>query len=502
MNMVSDQSKHFQFDNTYSRLPERFYARLDPTPVQEPGLIKVNRSLARRLGLDPNFLETPTGANILAGNHVPDGAEPIAMAYAGHQFGGWVPQLGDGRAILLGEVICSDGRRHDVHLKGSGLTPFSRNGDGRAWVGPVLREYIVCEAMAALGIPTTRALAAVSTGETVMREGMFPGAVLARVASSHIRVGTFQYFATRQDVDALRLLSDHVIDRHYPEARNSQNLYMALLENVIARQAELIAKWMAVGFVHGVMNTDNMSISGETIDYGPCAFMDTYHPETVFSSIDHMGRYAYGNQPKIGHWNLSCFASSILPLIDPNEEAAVEAATEKLNHYSEQFHTAWTSALRAKIGLLDHQGGDADLAQELLDCMAANKVDYTLAFRRLCEMSNLTDPETGSPDKPFSTLFEDPSAAQGWLVKWRTRLTREGRSELERQIAMRAMNPAYIPRNHRVEEVIAAAIEGDFDPFEKFVDVLSRPFDDQPRNIDFQNPPLPEEIVRETFCGT
>jgi len=502
MNMDSDHSKNFRFDNTYSKLPERFYARLDPTPVQEPGIIKVNRLLARRLGLDPNFLETPTGANILAGNQVPEGAEPLAMAYAGHQFGGWVPQLGDGRAILLGEVIGSDGRRHDVHLKGAGQTPFSRNGDGRAWIGPVLREYIVSETMAALGIPTTRTLAAVTTGEAVMREATYPGAVLVRVASSHIRVGTFQFFDARQDVEALRLLSDHVIDRHYPEARDSQNPYLALLEGVIARQATLIAKWMAVGFIHGVMNTDNMSISGETIDYGPCAFMDIYHPETVFSSIDHMGRYAYGNQPKIAHWNLSCFTSSILPLIDPNEEAAVEAATDKLNSFSEQFNSTWASYLGSKVGLLDHQDGDAGLAQELLDCMAVNKADFTLTFRRLCDLSNQKDFENDSQDEPFTALFEDQSMAEGWLVKWRARLSQEGRSQLERQTAMRAMNPAYVPRNHRVEEIIAAALEGDFHPFEKFIDILSRPFDDQPRNIDFQNPPLPEEIVRETFCGT
>jgi uncharacterized protein YdiU (UPF0061 family) len=500
--MVLSSSNQFQFDNTYSRLPEHFFARLDPTPVQQPGLIKVNRLLARHLGLDPDFLETPTGANILAGNRVPEGAEPLAMAYAGHQFGGWVPQLGDGRAILLGEIIGSDGQRHDVHLKGAGRTPFSRSGDGRAWIGPVLREYILSEAMAALSIPTTRALAVTTTGETVMRESRFPGAVLARVASSHIRVGTFQFFSARQDIDALRLLSDHVIDRHYPEARNSPNAYLALLEEVIARQAKLIAKWMTVGFIHGVMNTDNMSISGETIDYGPCAFMDTYHPETVFSSIDRMGRYAYANQPKIAQWNLSCLASSILPLINPNEEAAVKAVTDKLNCFQEQFDIAWGSSFKSKIGLLDHRDGDADLVQELLNCMATNKADFTLTFRRLCDISVRKDSKNNSLDEPFTTLFEDQSAADHWLVKWRARLCLQEWSELEQQKSMRATNPSYIPRNHRVEEVITSALEGEFSPFEKIIDVLSLPFDDQPENINFQNPPQQEEIVHETFCGT
>jgi len=500
--MVLTSSNQFKFDNTYSKLPEYFFARLDPTPVQKPSLIKVNHLLARHLGLDPKFLETPDGANILVGNQVPEGAEPIAMAYSGHQFGGWVPQLGDGRAILLGEIIDTDGRRQDVHLKGAGRTPFSRSGDGRAWIGPVLREYILSEAMAALQIPTTRALAVTATGETVMREGNFPGAVLARVASSHIRVGTFQLFSAKKDVEALRLLSNHVIDRHYPEARNSSNEYLALLEGVITRQAELIAKWMGVGFIHGVMNTDNMSISGETIDYGPCAFMDTYHPQTVFSSIDRMGRYAYAKQPEIALWNLSCFASTILPLINQNEETAVKEASDKLNCFQEQFDLVWSSSFRSKIGLLNHHDGDAGLAQDLLNCMAANKADFTLSFRRLCDLSTNKDSKKTNLDDTFTTLFEDQSAAEHWLVKWRARLHLEERSELDRQINMRATNPTYIPRNHRVEEVIIAALKEDFGPFKKIVDVLSLPFDDQPKNFDFQNPPQQNEIVLKTFCGT
>jgi uncharacterized protein YdiU (UPF0061 family) len=500
--MVSDHLNQFRFDNTYSRLPERFYARLNPTPVKKPRLIKVNRLLAIKIGLNPDFLETPAGINILAGNKIPDGADPIAMAYAGHQFGGWSPQLGDGRAILLGEVVSSDGQRHDLHLKGAGQTPFSRNGDGRAWIGPILREYIVSEAMATLGIPTTRALAAVTTGETVMREGPFPGAVLMRVARSHIRVGTFQYFAARKDTEALRLLSDHIIEKNYPEAQNSSNSYLALLESVIKQQSELIAKWMAIGFIHGVMNTDNMSVAGDTIDYGPCAFMDNFNPETVFSSIDQMGRYAYNNQPQIAHWNLSCFASAILPLINTNEKAAVEAATDKINSFPEQYFAAWASIFGSKIGLVDQQKGDADLAQDLLDCMARNKADFTLTFRRLCDISKDKDQENRLPDELFTTLFEDKSAAEVWLVRWRRRLFKEGQTNLERQTAMRAINPAYIPRNHRIEEIIVAAFDGNFDPFEKFIEILSQPFDEQIENVGFQSPPLPEEIVRATFCGT
>jgi uncharacterized protein YdiU (UPF0061 family) len=483
-------------------LPERFYARLGPSPVQEPGLIKVNRLLANSIGLDPNFLETPTGINILSGNQIPIGADPIAMAYAGHQFGGWVPQLGDGRAVLLGELVGPDGSRYDLHLKGSGQTPFSRNGDGRAWVGPILREYIISEAMAALGIPTTRALAAVTTGETVMREGPYPGALLARIASSHIRVGTFQYFSAKNDLEALRILSDHIINRHYPEARNSSNSYLSLLEKIIEKQAKLIAKWMSVGFIHGVMNTDNMSIAGDTIDYGPCAFMDNYHPGKVFSSIDQMGRYAYGNQPLIAHWNLSCLASTMLPLINNKEESAIEAATEKLNLYPEQYDEIWTSTFCSKIGLLDQKENDVDLINNLLECMSKNNADFTSAFRQLSKMLKEGDQNNKLLDERFTSLFEDQTAAVGWLVKWRQRLSQESRSDLERQKAMHAINPAYIPRNHRIEEIIKAALEGDFSPFEKLNDILLHPFEEQIENIEYQVPPLPEEIVHKTFCGT
>jgi uncharacterized protein YdiU (UPF0061 family) len=363
---------HLPFDNSYARLPKQFFAAVEPTPVDKPRLIRLNRDLAEELGLDPDWLASPEGVEVLAGNRIPGGAQPIATAYAGHQFGSFVPQLGDGRAILLGEVVDRQGRRRDIQLKGSGPTPFSRRGDGRAALGPVLREYLVSEAMAVMGLPTTRALAATLTGETVARETFLPGAVLTRVAASHIRVGTFQYFAARQDVAALRHLADHVIARHYPDAAASGQPYHALLEGVIGRQAELIARWLLIGFIHGVMNTDNMSIAGETIDYGPCAFMDTYHPGTVFSSIDYQGRYAYANQPKIGLWNLARLAETLLPLLTENADDAVAQAQSLLEGYGPRFEAIYRSGLRHKLGLSTEMDGDIELAQELLEAMANN----------------------------------------------------------------------------------------------------------------------------------
>ncbi len=498
MNIATDNSARIPFDNSYARLPERFFARLDPTPVDAQGLIKINYPLARHLGLDPDFLGSPRGVDILAGNSVAEGSEPLAMAYAGQQFGGWVPQLGDGRAHLLGEVIDGDGVRRDLALKGSGRTPFSRGGDGRAGIGPVLREYVLSEAMAVLNIPTTRALAAVTTGEEIYRDNAVPGAVLTRVAGSHIRVGTFQFFAARQDAEALRVLADHVIARHYPEVRDAANPYLSLLEQVIANQAALIAKWMAVGFIHGVMNTDNMLISGETIDYGPCAFMDGYDPAKVFSSIDQGGRYAYQNQPAIAQWNLASFASSILVLVDPDQDTAVAAAEAAVNGFFDVYNAAWSAALRAKIGLAEERPGDPDLAQDLLDRMAANGADFTLTFRRLGEVAKDDD----TADASVADLFDDPASCSDWLAKWRARLAHESRDDAARQTAMGAINPAYIPRNHRVEQVIQAALGGDLAPFETLLEVLSRPFDDQPHHADFQNPPRPDEVVHETFCGT
>ncbi len=372
---------HIPFDNSYAALPDRFYTRQAPTPVAKPGLVAINARLARELGIDPKALRTADGVRALAGNAVPDGADPLAQAYAGHQFGGWSPQLGDGRAILLGEVIDTNGIRRDIQLKGSGPTPYSRMGDGRAWLGPVIREYLVSEAMHALGIPTTRALAVVTTGEQVMRETALPGAVLTRVASSHIRVGTFQYFAARQDIEGLRALTDHVIARHYPEVGNA----LELLDAVIARQARLIAQWMGVGFIHGVMNTDNSHVAGETIDYGPCAFMDGYHPDTVFSSIDQFGRYAYANQPQIAVWNMAQLASCLLPLMGDDQDRAVEQATAAVHRFPDLYQAAWMDIFRAKIGLSQAEDGDADLIQDLLTRMAAARADFTNTFRALAE---------------------------------------------------------------------------------------------------------------------
>jgi uncharacterized protein YdiU (UPF0061 family) len=489
---------HFPFQNTYTALPANFFARVVPTPVASPKLIKLNRRLAVHLGLDPDRLESPEGAEILAGKRVPDGADPIAMAYAGHQFGHFVPQLGDGRAILLGEVIDADGVRRDIQLKGSGPTPFSRRGDGRAALGPVLREYVVSEAMAALGVPTTRSLAAVMTGESVLRETPLPGAVLTRVASSHIRVGTFQYFAARGDTDGVRRLADHVIARHYPELANADRPYHALLGGVVARQAELVARWLLIGFIHGVMNTDNTSISGETIDYGPCAFMDHYDPATVFSSIDEQGRYAYGNQPRIALWNLTRLAECLLPLLNETQDKAIEEAQASLGEFIEKFDTAYQAGLRSKLGLVTAREEDRALAQDLLDAMAKNEADFTLTFRRLSDAA--LDP---ADDSAVRQLFADPAAYDEWAVRWRQRINEEPQQPAARQAAMRAVNPAFIPRNHGVEAVIDAAVNrDDFAPFEELLAVLSKPYQDQPAFAAYADPPKPEQRVLQTFCGT
>ncbi|HEY2133520.1 MAG TPA: YdiU family protein, partial [Acetobacteraceae bacterium] len=445
---------HINFDNSYARLPDRFYARLDPTPVAAPTLIRVNRALAEILGIDPDALASPDGVAILAGNQVPPGAEPMALAYAGHQFGHFVPQLGDGRANLLGEVVGRDGIRRDIQLKGSGQTPFSRSGDGRAALGPVLREYLVSEAMAALGIPTTRTLAAVTTGEPVWRDAMLPGGVLTRVAASHIRVGTFQYFAARNDTEAVRQLADHAIARHYPQAASAENPYRALLEGVVAAQADLVAQWLLVGFIHGVMNTDNCAISGETIDYGPCAFMDAYDPGAVFSSIDQQGRYAYGNQPRIALWNLTRLAECLLPLLGDDEEAAKQT----LLGFAPRFQAAYFAGLRRKIGLSSVQEGDDNLTQDLLNLMATDTADFTLTFRSLCAAA-----EAPAHDATVRALFKDSGAYDAWAARWRARLAHESTPEA----VMRAANPAFIPRNHLVEAALSAAVErADFQPFE------------------------------------
>ncbi len=487
----------FPFDNSYARLPDRFYARLAPTPVSAPRLLRLNLPLAAELGLDATALAAPGGVAVLAGNRVPAEAQSLAMAYAGHQFGGFSPQLGDGRAILLGEVIDRQGRRRDIQLKGSGPTPFSRNGDGRAAIGPVLREYIISEAMYRLGIPTTRSLAAVATGDYVFREQPLPGAVLTRVAASHIRVGTFQYFAARGDRDGLQSLADHVIDRHYPEARAAANPYRALLDLVMDRQAKLIAQWMGVGFIHGVMNTDNMTLSGETIDYGPCAFIDTYHPATVFSSIDSQGRYAFANQPRIAQWNLARLAETLLPLFADDSDAALQEAQAAIDAFPTLFEPALTDVMRAKLGLAAKQDGDLALAQDLLERMANGGADFTLVFRRLAGAAVPGDGET-----VLRALFSEPAALDPWLVRWRTRLADEPTDPAERHAAMLLANPAIIPRNHRVEEAIAAALANDLGPFERLLAAIDAPFQERPELLVYQEPPKPHEVVQQTFCGT
>jgi uncharacterized protein YdiU (UPF0061 family) len=491
----------FNFENTYARLPERFYSRLGPTPVTAPRLVKVNVELALSLGLDPDALASAEGVEILAGNRVAEGSEPVALAYAGHQFGHFVPQLGDGRANLLGEVMGSNGVRYDIQLKGSGPTPFSRRGDGRAALGPVLREYIVSEAMVALGVPTTRALAAVTTGEQVLRETFLPGAVLTRVAASHLRVGTFQYFAAQGDTEGTRRLADYAIARHYPEAAQEKRPYRALLDGVISRHGALVAQWMLLGFIHGVMNTDNASISGETLDYGPCAFMEAYEPDQVFSSIDRNGRYAYGNQPHAAHWNLTRLAEAMLPILgqeEGGEEAALSSAREALSAFAPQFEAARGAGLRRKLGLATEREGDRALAEDLLERMAANRADFTLTFRRLCDAAAGPEGDVG-----VSALFADPGAYNSWAAGWRRRLEDESVSAQARTAAMRRTSPALIPRNHVVEAALeAAVVRQDFQPFERLLDVVSRPYEDRPDLERYTTPARPEECVSQTFCGT
>src|SRR5580692_2474313 len=418
--------------SSYANLPPRFFTKLDPTPVAQPRVIRFNRELAGELDPDLAALNAGAVAELFSGNAVPAGLVPIAMAYAGHQFGHFVPQLGDGRAILLAEACDRAGRRRDIQLKGSGRTPYSRGGDGRAALGPVLREYLVSEAMHALGIPATRALAAVSSGESVRREELLPGAILTRVALSHVRVGTFEYFAARGDVNATRILADYVIERHYPQAKHSKEPYLRLLTEVASRQASLIASWMHVGFIHGVMNTDNMALSGETIDFGPCAFLDAYDPDTVFSSIDQSGRYAYANQPHAAQWNLARFAETLLPILDPSPERAVELANEVISAFSMRFAQHWLTGMRRKLGLLSSEDGDREFIQELLDAMHRNQADFTLTFRGLCGAAHVVGAESN-----LRVLFTNPSACDEWVVKWKSRLAHEPRDPGARAAAMR-----------------------------------------------------------------
>ena len=486
----------FGFLHTYGALPERFYSRVNPTPVANPELVVFNTRLAEELGLNAAAVEREAAA-MFSGNHPPEDASPVAMAYAGHQFGGFVPQLGDGRAILLGEIKGRDGILHDIQLKGAGATRFSRSGDGRAVIGPMLREYLVSEAMHALGVPTTRSLAVVTTGEKVYRDRALPGAILTRVAASHVRVGTFQYFASRGDHEGLRVLLDYVIARHYPETRTAESPALAVLKEVARRQVDLITRWMLIGFIHGVMNTDNMAISGETIDYGPCAFMDEYDPKTVFSSIDSLGRYAYTNQPAIAQWNLARFAETLIGLIDPDTDKAIALATGVLEPFIDQFDDLFLSGMRRKLGLAAAEDADGELIRTLLTLMQESRADFTLTFRRLA----LT---AGDPAQQplLRELFLPTSNIDGWLREWRARLTRETRVASDRAADMRASNPAYIPRNHRVEAALTAAESGDYTPFKKLLSILQRPHEDQPEASEYGLPPQPQERVLQTFCGT
>lgn len=484
------------FQHSYATLPARFYARVEPAKVTDPQVVIFNRALATELRWNPD-MDNSHAAALFSGNELAEDSTPIAMTYAGHQFGTFVPQLGDGRAILLGEIRDRHGVLRDVQLKGSGRTPFSRGGDGRAALGPMLREYLISEAMHALHIPTTRSLAVVTTGEQVYRTDVLPGAVLTRVAASHIRVGTFQYYAARGDQEAIKELLDYVIDRHYPEAREAEVPALAVLEAITARQAALIAEWMRVGFIHGVMNTDNMALSGETIDYGPCAFMDRYDPSTVFSSIDLGGRYSYTNQPGIAQWNLARLAETLLPLIDADEKRAIELATEVIESFVEQFEAAFLVHMRRKTGLVGAEDGDADLISSLLAAMHKAQADFTLTFSGLSRAA-----QSPSEDAALYELFTAPADIDGWLEAWRARLVLDPQTPAERAETMRLANPEFIPRNHRVEAALQAATAGDMQPFHTLLGILQRPYEQQPEAAEFTQPPPPSEEKYKTFCGT
>ena len=484
-----------RFDDSFARAFPELCEPWQAEPNPDPRLLVLNRDLATQLGFDPVALERPEGVALLVGAAVPAGVQPVAQAYAGHQFGGFAPRLGDGRALLIGEVVDPEGGRRDFHLKGSGRTPFARGGDGRAAVGPMLREYVISEAMHALGIPTTRSLAVVATGEQVNRERLLPGAVLTRVAASHIRVGTFQYAALQRDPALVQRLADHVIARHHPQALQSENPYVALLRSVIDVQASLVARWMAVGFVHGVMNTDNTTISGETIDYGPCAFLDAFDPQTVFSSIDHSGRYAFGNQSAIAQWNLARLAETLLPLIAADPDEAVAHATEVLHTFAGRYREHWGTAVRAKLGLRDCHDDDLLLGDDLLAMMHRQQVDLTSAFRGLSSLVR-------GDARPVRVLFGDPAPFDAWVDRYRTRLAMQAADPKVVAAEMDRVNPLYIPRNHRVEEALDAATAGDLDPFRRLVDAVSQPFDERPGLEGYAVPAPHGGRPYRTFCGT
>jgi serine/tyrosine/threonine adenylyltransferase len=482
-------------DGTFERDLPGLYEPWQADRAPDPELLALNEELARELGLEPDVLRSPPGVDLLVGNLAPEGSRTVSQAYAGHQFGGFVPRLGDGRALLLGEVEDRHGKRRDLHLKGSGRTPFARGGDGKAAVGPMLREYVIGEAMHALGVPTTRALAVVATGEDVVREVLLPGAVLARVAASHLRVGTFQYAALQQDAGLLDRLVAHAIERHHPDAAEAPRPALALFEAVVEAQASLVARWMLVGFIHGVMNTDNTTISGETIDYGPCAFMEAFDPATVFSSIDHAGRYAYGNQPQVAMWNLARLAETLLPLIDESAEAAVEAATGVLETFPGRYQQHFAAGMRAKLGLREERNGDVELVDDLLSLLHAQSIDFTLGFRSL---SGALRDHT-EPPAPFTAA---DAAFEAWADRHRARLAAEGTAPADAADAMDQVNPLYIPRNLRVEEALAAATAGDLGPFHRLVEVVVRPFEERP-GLDAYTEPAPADArPYRTFCGT
>ncbi|NEU31054.1 YdiU family protein [bacterium LRH843] len=480
----------WNLDNSYARLPKSFFSEVNLNPVRSPKLVILNDPLATSLGLDVQALQSEEGVALLAGNHKPEGVVPIAQAYGGHQFGHF-NMLGDGRALLLGEQITPGGERVDIQLKGSGRTPYSRGGDGRAALGPMLREYIISEAMFALGISTTRSLAVVTTGELVLREEALPGAILTRVAASHLRVGTFQYAAAFSTAEDLQTLADYTINRHFPTIETDENKYLSFLYEVIKRQAELIAKWQLVGFIHGVMNTDNMTISGETIDYGPCAFMDEYSPETVFSSIDRNGRYAYGNQPYIGGWNLARFAETLLPLLHDDQEEALKLAQDAISNFGVLYESNWLAGMRAKLGLFDEEDEDITLIQDLLKMMGKYRADYTNTFAAL------------TFDRHEETVLFGKPEFTSWHENWQARLKRQQQPKASSQQLMRDSNPAVIPRNHRVEEALEAAVEhDDFSVMEKLLHILATPFAHTQKQAEYCTLPAPSVLPYRTFCGT
>ncbi|MBU2580770.1 MAG: YdiU family protein [Alphaproteobacteria bacterium] len=494
---MTDQLPHIVFDNSYVRDLEGFYVESYGEPAPAPAVLRLNRNLASELGLDADVLSGPGGAELLTGTSLPDGAASIAMAYAGHQFGGFSPQLGDGRALLVGEIIDRQGSRRDIHLKGSGRTVFSRGGDGKAAIGPVLREYLIAEAMHALAIPTTRALAASLTGEDVMRDGPEKGAVLARVAASHLRVGTFQFFAARSQTDKVRQLADYAILRHYPEVAGSDDRYLEFFRKVRDAQARLIARWVLAGFVHGVMNTDNMTISGETIDYGPCAFIDTYDPKAVFSSIDQFGRYAYGNQPNIAQWNLARFAETLIELVSPGDsETAVGKLTDELGHFPFHYQHEWLKGMRKKLGLIKELPGDLDLANDLYTAMEGQNVDFTQLFRALAGAVR-------GDSASARGLFDDPATGfDAWLARYLDRCAGEALEPNDRAAAMDRSNPLYIPRNHKVEEALTSAGAGDMTAFDRLLEVLTRPFETQDGAESYAEPAPAGFGHYTTYCGT